>query len=265
MSSVYFIGDIHGHYNRLRTILHERAELIDENGNWQGGTATLCFIGDYTDRGPDGLRVIDLVMRLQAEAEAAGGRVTCLLGNHEVFLLAAYHFSDNVPGEGYRSERVSDWLAVGGVEGDLNGLTWAHVKWLSNLPAMAKINNRLCIHADSLFYLSYGRSVEQVNQTIREVLQSRDPIAWDTLIQRFIIRRAFQGEHGAQTARDFLDIFGGKQIIHGHTPIRYVTGQPAITVLEPLVYADGLCINIDPGMYMGGRGFVFKMKMEKPT
>jgi hypothetical protein len=26
-------------------------------------------------------------------------------------------------------------------------------------------------------------------------------------------------------------------------------------VTEPLVYADGLCVNIDSGMYLGGPGF----------
>ena len=62
---------------------------------WIGWSATLCFMGDFFDRGSDGVGCIDLIMRLQREAESAGGRVVALLGNHEVLLLAAKRFQDH--------------------------------------------------------------------------------------------------------------------------------------------------------------------------
>ena len=40
--------------------------------------------GDLLDRGTDGRKVLDLLMRLEGEARKAGGRVHALLGNHEV-------------------------------------------------------------------------------------------------------------------------------------------------------------------------------------
>lgn len=40
----------------------------------------------------DGIGAVDLAMRLQQEAPAAGGRVHALIGNHEPLLLAAHKF-----------------------------------------------------------------------------------------------------------------------------------------------------------------------------
>ena len=40
--------------------------------------------GDYTDRGPDVRKVMDLLMQLEKEAKSAGGQFLALAGNHEV-------------------------------------------------------------------------------------------------------------------------------------------------------------------------------------
>ncbi len=263
MGVVYIVGDIHGHFDHLIRLLRDEVSLIDENFSWVGADATLCFLGDYFDRGPDGVSTIELIMRLQSEAPESGGQVIALLGNHEPFLLSAYHFGKRSPiSARYVGTAVDDWRAVGGIDTDLERLTWQQSQWLTNLPAMVKIHDRLCIHADALFYVSYGRSVEEVNEAISSILRGRDRFAWDTLIGRFIFRRAFQGERGTEAAQEFLNIFGGAQIIHGHTPIRYITGQPSSTVIEPMIYANNLCVNIDHGLYLGGMGFVYKLPDE---
>jgi hypothetical protein len=80
------IGDIHGAYDELVAIL-KRARLVDEQLRWSGGRAILVQTGDYTDRGTDVRKVMDLLMRLEREARAAGGQVLTLLGNHEVMNL----------------------------------------------------------------------------------------------------------------------------------------------------------------------------------
>jgi hypothetical protein len=57
-----------------------------------------------------------------------------------------------------------------------------------------------------------------------------------------------------------LNIFGGKQIVHGHTPIVYMKEElPPQMVRAPLVYAYDLCINVDGGMFMGGPGFLYRL------
>ena len=77
------IGDIHGAYSEFTSIL-KRTGLVDGDLKWSGGRATLTQTGDYTDRGTDVRKVMDLLMQLERDAKSAGGQVVVLLGNHEV-------------------------------------------------------------------------------------------------------------------------------------------------------------------------------------
>jgi hypothetical protein len=79
-------GDVHGAYDALAKTLRA-AKMIDASQHWSGGTATLVSVGDLLDRGPDARKVLDLLMRLEGEARAAGGRVQVLSGNHELMNL----------------------------------------------------------------------------------------------------------------------------------------------------------------------------------
>jgi hypothetical protein len=79
---VVAVGDIHGDYGQLRTVLRD-ASLVDDRDRWAGGRTHLVQVGDLLDRGPDSRKVMDLLMRLEKEAKKAGGAVHCLVGNHE--------------------------------------------------------------------------------------------------------------------------------------------------------------------------------------
>ena len=83
------VGDIHGSYDGLVSIL-QRAELIDAETHWIGGEATLVQVGDIFDRGLHLHEALGLLMRLQEEADLAGGRVIVLLGNHEAMNLTGF-------------------------------------------------------------------------------------------------------------------------------------------------------------------------------
>ena len=83
---VVAIGDIHGAAAQFRDML-EVTGLTDSSGRWTGGRTTLVQTGDFMDRGPGVKDVLDLLMRLETEAAAAGGRVVVLLGNHEAMNL----------------------------------------------------------------------------------------------------------------------------------------------------------------------------------
>ena len=61
------IGDIHGAGTRFSALL-QRSALIGDRQQWLGGLATLVQTGDFTDRGPDVRAVMNLLMRLEAEA-----------------------------------------------------------------------------------------------------------------------------------------------------------------------------------------------------
>jgi hypothetical protein len=249
------MGDVHGHLRPLMHIL-EHAGLLDKHHNWSGGQSVLWFIGDLVDRGPDSIPMMDLVIRLQAEAAAAGGQVSCLLGNHELLFLAAYKFGRR--STGLSSNFITKWRQNGGNRADLAKLTKQHLTWMAELPAMAQIGDTLLIHADATFYTRYGRSIDEVNEAIKTLLRHSDALAWEELIEEFTMRGIFNHQYAGDEFIDrFLAIFGGKQIVHGHTPIHVMVGGSVKKVIAPLFYANNRCIDIDGGLSMGGPGFLY--------
>jgi hypothetical protein len=256
----YVVGDVHGYLDTLVALL--RAErLLNPGMEWAGDNATLVFMGDYVDIGPDGVGVIDLVMRLQKQAASAGGEVLAILGNHDVAILSAYYASRQLfPASPWGTDFYPDWLCFGR-QSDLERLTAAHISWLSVLPAMLLVDDRRFIHADSLVYFDYGKTAPEVNKAFRTLLRNRDPEAWSKLLNRFAERGAFADANpvGKENALHFLSQYNGHGIVHGHTAITRMTGQRYEDVTAPLVYAGGLCTNVDGGIHRGGPGFVYRL------
>ena len=255
--SVAAVGDVHGCVAPLREALY-RAGYIDERERWVAEDSRLWFLGDLTDRGPDGVGVLDLVMSLQEQAADHGGEVGCLLGNHELMLLAAH-----LPaGRRLRLVQQGDedahalfrerWIGNGGRDADSTRLTEEHLEWISRLPAMARVGDHLLVHADTVGYLEFGDTVEAVNEGVAELLS--DPVdveEIDGLTHLMTKRFAFASDDGI-AAREFLRTFGGRQIVHGHSPIPLLLGIEPSAVTGPLVYAGGYAVNLDTGVFLGG-------------
>lgn len=83
---VVVIGDVHTAYAALVELL-QTTGVVGPDLRWTGGSTHVVSLGDLLDRGADARRVLDLVMRLQREAAAAGGRLHVVLGNHELMNL----------------------------------------------------------------------------------------------------------------------------------------------------------------------------------
>ena len=179
-----------------------------------------------------------------------------VLGNHDVLLLGACTFGEAAVG---RPGARTDWRANGGQHADLERLTPAHVAWLRALPAMALEQDHLLVHADAPLYLEYGSNVEAVNAGIGAVLASRDLAAWNLLVERFTGHRAFFARGGEALLERYLTTYGGRRLVHGHSPLARFSGQAADSVREPYVYREGRCINADPGHYLGGPGFCARL------
>ena len=79
---VVAISDVHGAYGAMVETL-KAVDIIDADLAWSGGTSNLVIVGDLLDRGPRSRDAMDLLMRLEGEAQAAGGYVHVLIGNHE--------------------------------------------------------------------------------------------------------------------------------------------------------------------------------------
>lgn len=262
MGITFTVGDVHGQRQTLVRVLRE-ARLLDARTRWVGGDATLCLVGDYTDRGPDGVGTIELVMRLQHQAAAAGGRMLALLGNHDMLLLAAHAFAQT-PSSGPGGTFLSEWRFNGGQTRDLERLLPEHVAWLRGLPAMARLGPWLVVHADSPFYARLGRNVRAVNAAFAALLSQPHPTGWDEMFATWTGRRGFWGWQGKENLDRFLNFFGARGLIHGHTPIAKLTGQTPEEVQQALVYQNGRCVNVDGGLYLGGPGFVHALADPPP-
>jgi hypothetical protein len=81
------IGDLHGDLDATRRVLR-LARAIDEHDRWIGGSLVVVQTGDQLDRGDDERAILDLLERLSAEANQAGGAVHVLNGNHEIMNAA---------------------------------------------------------------------------------------------------------------------------------------------------------------------------------
>jgi hypothetical protein len=279
--ALYVVGDVHGYLDELRDAL-QSAGIVDGQDNWIAGNTRLWFLGDFTDRGPDGIGVIDLVMNLSAQAAAAGGYCKALMGNHELLLFGAKKFGDTpVNSSAGTASFQAAWLLNGGQRTDMERLEDHHIQWMSRLDAMALADDHLLLHSDATCYLDYGTTIEAVNDAITEALQRNDADeTWD-LFRKFTKRFAFRDETGSLAARELLTVFGGRQIVHGHSPIPYLLGELASngageagegdgadedatpTITGPHLYADGLALAMDGGVTMEGKLLVTQLPLEQ--
>ena len=190
------IGDVHGDYEQFIKVL-QSAELIDASGNWIGGKAHLVQTGDIVDRGPDSRAIMDLLIRLEQQANAAGGAVHTLIGNHEAMdvygdlrYVSAAEFSafrplnlktdqqfaydaqsntvNTIVAEPARSASqaipgVAEWTAAFGAEG-------VYGRWIRSHNAVVKIDRTLFVHA-GLGQKYADWSLDRINDTVRQELR----------------------------------------------------------------------------------------------
>lgn len=273
LGPLFVVGDVHGYLDELVAALAEQG-LIDDEGSWSAGNARLWFLGDFTDRGPDGVGVIDLVMRLSAEAAAAGGYCKALMGNHELLLLGARRFGDTPVNSGAGTATFqAAWLLNGGQKTDMERLQDVHLQWMSRLDALVEEDGHLLMHSDTTAYLDYGSSIEDVNDNVRAILTRNDADeCWD-IFRKLTKRFAFRDSGGAEAARELMAAYGGGRIVHGHSPIPYLLGEVGTedasdgeedsgpVVDGPHVYADGLAIAMDGGVTMAGKLLVVQLPL----
>ena len=248
---MFVVGDVHGHRDVLAGLLRASG-LVDGADRWCGGDARLWLLGDLVDRGPDGIGAIDFVRRLERES---GGAVRCLLGNHEVLLLAVQRFAAQetvVPGQSYHDL----WKLNGGVDADLAGLTPEHVRWIAALPPVAREEDVLLVHADTPAYLALGGTPDDVARVASAALSYGSVDDVDDLLSVVADRMRLDDPAAVD---GLLAACGGSRIVHGHTPIASVLGVDPRSVTAPLVYGNGRVTNVDHCLFAGGPGFVTEL------
>ncbi len=86
-----FIGDIHGHADKLEALLKKLGYTI-LNGSYHHPESTVVFVGDYIDRGPQIRKTLQIV-----RAMVENGDAVALMGNHEYNALC-FHYPESEGG-----------------------------------------------------------------------------------------------------------------------------------------------------------------------
>jgi hypothetical protein len=80
---VVVIGDLHSDVDAARQAF-QLAGGTDENDVWIGGALNIVQLGDMIGRSDAEREVLDFLFATREQAQAAGGKVHLLVGNHEV-------------------------------------------------------------------------------------------------------------------------------------------------------------------------------------
>jgi hypothetical protein len=97
------IGDIHGQFDKLEALLL-RLGYKARQGVWRHPRRTAIFVGDFIDRGPQGVETVQAV-----RAMVDAGTALAVMGNHELNAIA-WHTPDlRDPGEYLRPRSSTPW------------------------------------------------------------------------------------------------------------------------------------------------------------
>ena len=175
------IGDVHGANEHFIAML-TRAGLLDAQHRWTGGKTILVQTGDVTDRGAGVRRALDLLMTLEKQASAAGGKVHVLLGNHEVMNLL-----------GQTTDVSRDLIAEFGGEAPYRaafGKDGRYGKWLRTKRVLVEIDGNVFMHGG--IDLDYTKeSLDGINKRAQ-----REIAEWDAGVRWLEDKRLIQPTMG---------------------------------------------------------------------
>lgn len=133
------LSDIEGEFEAFRKLLLAN-KIMDEQYNWIFGKGHLVICGDLFDRGKEVPATLWLLYKLEQEAEAKGGCLHTILGNHDVMNLsgdlryveAKYFENAKLMGLDYK-DLYDQYTEMG--------------RWLRSKNLIEKIGDNLCLHA----------------------------------------------------------------------------------------------------------------------
>ena len=203
MKKIFAIGDIHGSYDRLKTLMDKIP--IDFSRD------TLVFIGDYIDRGPHSVEVVDYLMQLKNRVPG----VIFLKGNHEDMLDKFINGDDRFTYLLNGGQQTLDSYLTKPVQSDFYPIPPDHMDFFKSLRLYYETEEFIFVHA------GLRPRVPLESQKPQDLLWIRD---------KFV-----------STKYDF-----GKRVIFGHTPLKKPLVEPnKIGIDTGAVYGNALtCVQL---------------------
>ena len=212
------VSDIEGNFAGFKMIL-QGSKVIDEQFNWTFGDGHLMLVGDFFDRGLHVTEVLWLIYKLESEAEAAGGKVHFVLGNHEILNLEGntqYVRKKYLENAKILKEDYSMWFDNNAELG----------RWLRTKNAIEKVGDYVFCHGGvSADLTRTGLSISDINRVSRKHLgipydDINDLAAvavFDVKTGIFWYRNAAKNLLANSEMKNVLDYLGAKRMVVGHT------------------------------------------------
>lgn len=213
------ISDLHGQYDLSIELLLKHG-IIDENHNWIYGDGHLVMVGDIFDRGDGVTDLCWFFYELEKKAEAAGGKVHIMIGNHEMMVFngdlryvnRSYRYSS-----AFLKKTYDQIFAPNSLLG----------QWLRSKPIALSINDVAFVHAGfSDEVLSFNLSFKKINKLFREKIYDKpeDKIAVSPLLNTLYFNKGplwyrgyFEPDFNEAKADEILKKLGYKHLVIGHT------------------------------------------------
>lgn len=239
------LSDIHGQYDLMVRLMRAHS-VIDAKDRWNLGDGHLVITGDVFDRGPRVTETFWLLFGLQQQAQAAGGAVHFLLGNHETMVL--YGDLRYVNPKYLEVARLlgRPYPALYGADSVLGG-------WLRTRPVMLRLGDTLFLHGGiAPQNLDLVAAMDGTNTAYQHSLgMARDVVKADPATARLYdgktspiwYRGYFNGQLTTQEVDALVDRLGLARIVVGHT-----------TMGEVASFHGGRVIAIDSGIKRGEGG-----------
>ena len=210
------LGDVHGDPDvTIRVLTAAGLIAADAPHSWTAGHKMLIVTGDVIDKGAAAIPIIDLLIALEPQAEAAGGKVVVTLGNHEAEFVADPTQDKSTE---FRDELTSLGLDPAAVA---SGQT-TYGAWLATRPVAALVDGWFFSHAGN----SRGMSNDQIATAYRQLFTSRGVprfdddflVGSDSLLEA----ETWWSGSGATTSIENLDFnmatLPANHLVFGHDP-----------------------------------------------
>jgi hypothetical protein len=176
------IGDLHADIGVTRRAFR-LAGATNEKDEWIGKSLTVVQLGDTIGRSDDDRQVLDFLFDIRRKAEAGGGKVHVLIGNHEVMGgridnqavgLNPFPAFVGIPGLALNDPRLRILPPNERARGAALMPGGPYARRLADFPAVLKIGGTVFAHGGVVpRWARYG--IDKINDEVRQWLLGRTP------------------------------------------------------------------------------------------
>jgi protein phosphatase len=230
-STICVLGDLHGDYKALQALL----KTVDLDFD------LLVFLGDYADRGPDGVEVIRTVKTLRQQYPK---NVVALMGNHEDYSTEGVPNFNPCTLIGEAESKTGSWGSY--FQNELK-------PFIDSLRLCALIpGNALLVHGGVSSKITKPDDLKEPSDELRIDLLWSDPI--DGKGEDPNWGRGAGVEFGTDVSAAVCNALGVERIIRSH--------QPQLAASKPYVMHNGRVVTVNATSVYGGTPFVYFLDPE---